>query len=212
MTIQIGKSFIENQHQFDQAIATYRAQLDDWKKHMRQVEADFLNTKIAAKDKHVSYPSPTANPLVISAVNGYELVDDGPTPAEKLVTQRQKLHQQTTDAMKEATDKVVLPSKMQLHELRAFDIVTQDAQRANEIVNNRNRLIELGKAMVGAKSTPPMEEALKARSPEDNAFMQEQQGRRDKMQSIHRTAIKAFADIEDLTPETVGSYKVPEFT
>lgn len=213
MKIQIGKSVITDQHRFDQAIAAYQAELKDWTAHNAKVESDFLNDKVKAKDKHHPYPPPTTSDLVaLAAANGYEIIDDGPTPEQKLATRKQELLLQVYDAQKVAAEKIITPAKMQLHDLRSLDIGNEDNRRIKTVIAKRKRFIEAAKSFVGIPSTDPIEEALAMRPADDEDFMKQHAKHRDKLQAIHRTAAQALADIEDLTPQTVGSFKVPEFT
>lgn len=54
-------------------------------------------------------------------------------------------------------------------------------------------------------------EVAKTRDPEDTKHLEEQKARREKIQAIARAAAQAQHDVEDLTAETIGDWKVPDF-
>ena len=63
-----------------------------------------------------------------------------------------------------------------------------------------------------ADMTAAVAAALEQRPAEDTRHLAEQQERRDRIRAIEEIAAQAMHDIEDLTVDTIGSWKAPDFS
>lgn len=203
--ITLKKSHVPNEHAFVRALDDHKARLKEWQDHMRRVDGDALNDKIHPKDKHAAYPPPVADTLIVAVINdggSYTIHDDTPTSEERLVEQKEQFTQSLNTAQTEAMTKVVSPAKRTINSHREQAIMAADVGRVKTI---KSKLLNLMGYVIGK------DQVENARSPEDAQFMIDQAARREKLHAIVIKGAQARSDIEDLTVDTVKSWKNPEF-
>lgn len=184
---------------FEVEVARFVALKKEWCEHQAKVEADERNgvTGIA---KHVACKPPVAHPLIESAIDAdgnasYEIVDDGPSPEQKLEFRKSELEQQLQAAETAAIEAIIPRRQIPLLNLREKDIhaAHQDRLQDRGVIKN---------IMSSAPEMPA----------DDKAFVEQQQAQRDKVLAIRRMAAQALADIDDLTADTVDAWKLPDFS
>jgi hypothetical protein len=163
----------------------------------------------------LAYPRPRAYSWVEHAVDekdevNFEIVDDGPTAEERLAARKAELINEVAIAENKAIDAVVPPGKRRLFNLRESSIQVADQAKAVALAASS---IGLLKRLTGATITPDQIAArIEAERPaDDTAHLQAQQQRRARIEAIQLAAAQAHHDIEDLTAETIGSWKLPTF-
>ena len=174
-----------------------------------------LQNDVPIERRHVAYPRPRAHPLVERAVDekdevNFEIVDDGPTAAEKLAARKAALLSEVSIAENKAIDAVVPPGKRRFFNLRESAI--QEADQAKAIALSASSSGLLKKITGNALTADQIAAQIEAERPaEDTALLKAQKERRARIEAIQLAAAKAHHDIEDLTAETVGSWKLPTF-
>jgi len=209
MKQKILRSSIAEIKDFAAAAATHAVEMKAWRSHMKRVDED-RKKDVPFERRHVAYPKPRSHPIVESAVDendeaNFEIVDDGPSAAEKLAERKTNLIHQILLAEQSAKAALVPIGKLRLYNLRENDIVIADAERAAAAAGERTVIDKV----LGRKDVKQTVEA--SRPPEDTAFLAEQKARRDRFADIERKAAQAMHDVEDLTAETVDSWKMPTF-
>lgn len=237
MTYRISKTALDRCRLGDFAArsAAHAVAMKEWRAHMGRVADDEKNG-VTGIEKHMPHPRPLEHELVEAAVNendemDYELVDDGPTPEQILRAQKDNLLGMVSVAEREAIVAVVAPGRQRLFNLRENDIRASDAVRLQEIAARKSQrwnewsdgqgkksaLKKIGEVLRIVQPEPFPDdidvhvETAKTRDPEDAMHLEEQNTRREKMEAIARAAAQVQHDIEDLTAETIGDWKVPDF-
>ncbi len=230
MTARILKSSIIGIDDFAARAAEFAVELKEWRAHDARVKADEAAGVIGI-EKHWSHPRPTAHPLVEAAVNensemDYELVDDGPTAEQILRTKKNDLLRQIQQAEHDAIGAVVPHGKQMFFNIREnkirADVAVLEFEEARAAVRaaeaealafaDSGFLKSVSKAIGLRKSrtiAPPPIAPPRTISPEDDAFLKEQDNRRSKMEAIRYASAKAQHDIEDLSADTVDSWRTP---
>ena len=210
----IPASAIAGIKDFSVAAAAHASELKAWRAHMDRV-ADDRKNDVPIERCHVAYPRPRAHPLVERAVDekdevNFEIVDDGPTAEEKLAARKAELLSEVSIAENKAIDAVVPPGKRRLFNLRESAIQSADQTKAVALVASGAGLVKW--LTGGAMTSDHIVARIEAERPaDDTAHLQAQQERRARIEAIQLAAAKAHHDIEDLTAETVGSWKPPTF-
>lgn len=115
--IRINKSQIGDPGAFAEQVAAHKAEIAT---HARHMEA------VARKDAE-PYPAPVAAALVEQAAReGYEIFDDGPTPAQLLRARKDELLAAVTALETAAVAAVVPPGKRRLFALQVRDVLAKD--------------------------------------------------------------------------------------
>jgi hypothetical protein len=214
MTATILKSEISAIHNFEVNVAQHAMFVREHVEHMARVAADIRNG-IKGAAKHEPYPAPHAHPAVARAVDkdgnaDYKIEDDGPTPAQILAAKKNELTMKLGSAERAASDAAWPIVKRRLDNFRASDIGAADNARAQEMVAKRGLI---AKAILGPKDPKTaFQEAVESRPLDDTEFLKSHAARHQKIMAIERIAAQAQCDIEDLTAETIGAWKMPDFT
>jgi hypothetical protein len=210
----IPASAIAGVKHFSVAAAAHAAEMKTWRAHMARV-ADDQKNDVPIERRHVAYPRPRAHAWVERAVDekdevNFEIVDDGPTAEERLAARKAELLSEVSIAENKAIDAVVPPGKRRLFNLRESTIQSADQTKAVALVASGAGLV---KKLTSGTMTPDQVAArIEADRPaEDTAHLRAQQERRARIEAIQLAAAKAHHDIEDLTAETVGGWKLPTF-
>lgn len=215
MTVKIPRSHIADPHQFEAAVAELAHAMKHWRAHMKRVEEDEKNG-VQGIDRHHPIPRPVSHPLVVQCVDendepNYEIVDDGPTPEERLAVRKLELLHAINLAERAAMDALVPPGRRRLFNLREAEIVEQDTRTMDEIMAGKGKGI-----FAKFKKNPEPEEVIAAvhakRDEKQAAFMAEQAERRRRWAAVERAAAEAEDAVEDLTVDTVDSFKLPDFS
>lgn len=116
------------------AVAAHAVEMRQWRDHMKRV-ADDRKNGVPVAQAHMAYPRPAAHPVVEAAVNeecepDFDIVDDGPTPAQVFAARKAELFVQVSIAEAAALAAVVPPGKRRLFVMRENDIRNADAGRA----------------------------------------------------------------------------------
>lgn len=218
--MKIAKSFLQANPQFDLAVAEHAERVRLWRAHMKRVEEDKAKgDKVAPIDRHQPYDRPRAPDMVDSCVdeNGkvsYELEDDS---AEMLRQQKNWLIARVAELEAAAIGAIVPLGRQRLLNLRETEIATADHERAKLLIERRQKpgfLKKLAKSVAGGEEeTFDLAAAVaEQRSEEESRHLAEQAERRRRVAAIEKIAAQAMHDIEDLTAETVGSWKEPDFS
>ncbi len=237
MTYRISKTVLERQKLGDFAAraATHAIEMKEWRAHMARVAEDDKNG-VTGIEKHMAHPRPIAHPLIDAAVNekdelDYEIIDDGPTAEQILRAQKDHLLGVVQTLEQDAIRQIAPHGRMRMLNFREADILKSDTDRFSEFVekkqkawdgwaerqSNKGFLKKAGDAIGITKAeAPPPEidvhaEVTKTRSPEDVKHLEEQAERRARIESVIRAGAQAQHDIEDLTAETIGDWKAPDF-
>ncbi|CCE07324.1 exported hypothetical protein [Bradyrhizobium sp. STM 3843] len=214
MKQKIPASAIAGIKNFHVAAAAHAAEMRSWRAHMARVEDDQKND-VPIERRHVAYPRPRAHPLIESVLDenddlNFEVVDYGPTTAERLAARKAELMSEVSLAESRAIDAVVPPGKRRLFNLRETAIRTADNAKATELFEANSGLL---KKITGAVlTTDQIAARVEAeRAPEDTTLLKAQDERRERIAAIEMAAAQAHHDIEGLTAETIGSWKLPTF-
>jgi hypothetical protein len=214
MKQQIPASAIAGVKGFSVAAAAHAFELKSWRAHMARVADDEMND-VPIERRHVAYPRPRAHPLVERAVDendevDFEIVDDGPTAEEKLAARKVELFHEVSIAEHKAIDAVVPTAKRRFFNLREAAILDADRTKSALLWASNAGLVK--KVTGAAMSADQIAARVESERPAgDTTFLREQTERTDRLAAIQLAAAKAHHDIEDLTAETVGGWKLPTF-
>lgn len=216
---QIKKSEIAGIPDFEAKVSAHAFELKNWRAHMQRVSDDEKN-RVKIEDKHVAYKKPTSYRIVEDALNEsgepeFEIVDDGPTPAQILAAHKSRLLAQVSIAEHAAANAIWPINRRRLDSLREADINQAHIDKQIIIAGKRAETERgaIAKAILGPKYTNTVqEEAEAARPPADAAYLVDVAARRAKMSVLERSAAQAQSDIEDLTADNVDAWKLPEFS
>jgi len=196
---------------FPAAAAAHAVEMKNWRAHQKRVEDDKQNG-VPQEDAHWPQKPPRAHPLVERAVDendeaNFEIVNDLPDP---LAIKKAQLLDDVGRAEEAAIAAVVPAGKRRLFAMREQDIRERDNQLRTELHAGNGGLIR--KVTGQQMSVEEIERAIiDARGPEDMKHLADQAARRQRIAEIERKAARAHHDIEDLTAETIGSWKMPTF-
>lgn len=207
MTVSVPKS--ATFPGFEVAVAAHAADMKQWRGHMDRVADDERN-EVTGINRHVAYQRPVASRLVESCVNenglaDYQIIDDGPTPAQVLAKRKNELLNAVSIAETAAISAVVPPGKMRLLNMRENDI--RDADEAAFAAKVKPGILAKMATSVGLSAATD----LPTRPQADTDHLEQQADRRRRIDLIQRAAAKMHSDIEDLTIETVDAWKMPAF-
>jgi hypothetical protein len=214
MKQQIPASAIAGIKGFSVVAAAHASEMKSWRAHTARVAEDKKND-VPIERRHVAYPRPRAHPLVESAVDendevNFEIIDDGPTAEEKLAARKAELLHAVSIAENKAIDAVVPLGKRRLFNLREAAILEADRARSVSLLESNSGLLK--KITGAAMSADQIAARVEAERPAgDTTFLLEQKQRSDRLAAIQLGAAQAHHDIEELTAETVGSWKLPTF-
>jgi hypothetical protein len=163
----------------------------------------------------LAYPRPRAYSWVEHAVDekdevNFEIVDDGPMAEERLAARKAELFNAVSIAENKAIDAVVPPAKRRFFNLREAAIREADRTKYASLWASNAGLVKkiTGSAMTADQIAARVESERPA---DDTTFLREQKERTDRLAAIQLAAARAHHDIEDLTAETIGSWKLPTF-
>jgi hypothetical protein len=199
---------------FAVAAASHATEMKAWRAHMERVKQDEKND-VPIERRHVAYPRPRAHPLVERALDendevSFEVVEDGPSAAEQLAARKAELLSEVTNAENKAIDAIVPPGKRRLLNLRESEIRAADQAKMVALIASNSGVLK--KLMGNSMSPADISARIEADRPEDDtALLKAQEDRRARLEAIERAAAQAHHDIEDLTAETIGSWKFPTF-
>jgi hypothetical protein len=214
MKQKIPTSAIAGINTFNVAAAAHAAELKEWRAHMVRV-ADDQKNDVPIERRHVSYPRPRAHAWVERAVDekdevNFQIVDDSPTAEERLAARKAQFINEVSIAENKAIDAVVPPGKRRLFNLRESAILAADQIKAATLAASSSGIL---KKITGSAMKPDQIAArIEADRPaDDTAHLKAQQERNARIEAIQLAAAQAHYDIEDLTAETIGSWKLPTF-
>lgn len=199
---------------FEVAVAAHALEMRNWRAHEAAVVADRTAGVEPAK-RHVSYPRPSAHPMVLASVNendaaDYAIVEDGPTPAQILQAKKIELLGAVARAEADAIAAVVPAGKRRLMNLRENDIRIADSAFAASLMP-RNVVGKVAEA-VGIVKPIDVAALVEANRPAaDTAFLADQDKRRAAIDAIERAAAKMQSDIEDLAPGAIDAWAMSKF-
>jgi hypothetical protein len=214
MKQQIPASAIAGINNFAVVAQAHAVEVKVWRAHMARVMEDAAN-EVPIERRHVAYPRPRAHPLVERAVDekdevNFEIVDDGPTAEERLAARKADLLREVSIAENKAIDAVIPPGKRRFFNLRESTI--QEGDKAKAIALSASNSGLLKKITGNALTADQIAAQIEAERPaEDTALLKAQKERRARLEAIQLIAAQAHHDIEDLTAETIGSWKLPTF-
>jgi hypothetical protein len=201
---------------FEVEVAAFAHEMRNWRAHMKCV-ADDEHSGVTGIDKHWPLQRPSTHPTVETAVNendaaDYEILDDGPTPAQVLAAKKSELMGRVSAAEQAAIAAVVPPGKRRLFNLRENDIRNADAERAAKITEQQRGILASISSAIGVGNAVDMAADVEQQRPaDDTRHLEEQAERRRRIAEIERVAAQAHHDIEDLTIDTVDSFQIPVF-
>jgi hypothetical protein len=204
--IKINQSSIAGTSNFSALVYAFAKELSDWTAHMARVEDDKRNN-VAENMRHIPFPRPVSSPMIEAAINenlepDFEIVDDGPTPEQKLAAKKKTLLDEVSEAEEAAVAAISPPGKRRFLTIRDNEI---GAKR----VAISNRLLAEGKA---PSSQPDMENAINdCLSPDDQTFLKRSEEIKRKTDAIARAAALMQHDIEDLTEANIDAWQMTPF-
>jgi len=213
MTAKIYKSAIDAFPNFDLAAAEHADKLRHWRAHMAKVEAEKGNDRIAPIDRHQPYERPRAHNLIEAAIDdkfnvAYEVIDDS---SATLAAKKQQLIERVTGAEREAIAAVLPPGKSRLYMMREASIQEEDGARASLLAGQQKP--GLIQRLTGGGGDFDLAAAVAEQRPAaDTKFLQEMQELRRRVKAIDLIAAQAMHDVEDLTLDTIGQWKMPDFS
>ncbi|MCP3444591.1 hypothetical protein [Bradyrhizobium sp. CCGUVB14] len=154
---------------------------------------------------------PVAHPDVAAAVNNdghvdFEVVNDDPTAEQVLRGKKNELLGQIHRAELEAIDRALPP----LGKRRHANLHESDIHAADNAV--RQALADEAVAKKSELDASDVEKAVLARRPKHHTqHLADQESRRAKVDAIVRAAAQVMSDVEDLTADNIGSFKIPAF-
>lgn len=205
---------------FDVQVAEYAEQLRQWRAHMKRVEEDRAKgDAVRPIDRHHPFDRPRAAALIEAAVDedgnvSYELEDDS---AAILRQQKNALIGRVAELEASAIEGFLPPGRRRMFALRESQIAQADNERASMLLERRSKPGFLKKftEALGGEPAPQFDLAAavaEQRPAEDTQHLADQEGRRRRLREIEQIAAQAMHDIEDLTAETIGSWKAPDFS
>ena len=203
MTHVVKKSVATVLGDFQGRVDKFASELSAWAAHMQRVATDAGNLKLKPEERHAPYPRPTAHPDVEMSVNenfqaDFSIADDGPTEDEVLSAKKNELYSRVSAAEKEAIDAVEHPAKRRFFNIRRAEVAKADKKAAEAAVRSKSNLDQDG-----------LDKAIKkARKKEDADFIAQSDARQARIDEIIRAAAKMHHDIEDLTIDTIDSWKM----
>lgn len=201
---------------FEADVAAHAFELKQWRDHMARVASDETGG-VAGIARHWPLQRPTAHGLVEASVNEagiaeYKIIEDGPAPEDILKEKKESLRHKIAFAEQVAIENIVPFGKRRLFNIRENDIRKSDSETLAKISAERQSGIVAAVASMFKNKTMDIDAAVAAaRSPEDTQHLEEQHDRRRRIEAIERIAAHAQHDIEDLTLDTVDSWKPPAF-
>lgn len=224
MTYRVPKSKADAFGDFGVVVARHAEDLNAWHAHMVKTTTD---------PEYHPYPAPQAHPEVMAAIreaeNGFvpdfEIVDDGPSPEMILRAKKNALAAMLHQIELDLTQTISPPGKRRLQTHRENDTRLADAAHRDRLLAQDHEkqekhvgvLKKLKNLATGEGPAPRralddiMQEVEKKRSPDDTAFLQEQEERRQKIAAIDRHFAEQHHQVEDLTIETVDDWKPTPF-
>lgn len=213
--MKVLKTFLLANPRFDLEVSEYAEKVRLWRAHMKRVEEDRANEKLAPIDRHQPYDRPRASELVEHAVDGdgnisYEVEDDSETI---LMARKLQLFNVVHEELLKAQAAIAPPGKRQFFELRERKILDKDTELRMELLQNRSKPGFLKKMFGGKEEDFDLEAAVdEQRSDEDTAHLADQKARRARFAALEEIAARATHDIEDLTLDTIEQWKAPDFS
>jgi hypothetical protein len=212
MTFKIPKSHVFDD--FEAAVYAHAFEMKRWRLHMSKVADDEKNN-VGPIDRHVAHPMPSDHPLVEASVNendeaDYEIVDDGQTPDQVLLVKKRGLISQVSVIENDLIENVVPLGKRRINNLRENDILQKDAKIAEEL--SQKGFVATAAGALGLKKPADISaEVANRRSAADTQHLADQVDRRSRIEAIQRFAAVLHSDIEDLTIDTIDTWKIPSF-
>lgn len=199
MTEKISASAIATIPNFAVLVQQHAADMKHWRGQMARVEADKKDV-VPIEKAHAPFAKPLAHPLVAAAVNendepDFEIVDDGPTPAQILAAKKTHLLGLVTAAENETNEAVLPRGKRRLYDMRESDIRSG--------IVKPSLAAKIKSAIVGPETSM---------SADDEQFLKDQDGRRAQYAAIALAAAQAHSDIEDLTLDNIDAWQMPKLT
>lgn len=214
---------------FQKAVDLHRSEVADWRAHMKRVEDDsklpliqppifseFSHLKDAVPKhrealdiwrsnmatRHVPYPAPHAHPLVDKALNeGFQIVDDSPTPDQILVAKKRLLIEKLTQAEAAVISSIFPIGKQRANAIRQADILAKEKKYIEALPEETRK--------DPAKFTVAVDKIRKARSPDDAAHMNIMEVQSVQADSLYRAGAKIMSNIEDLTADNIDAWRMP---
>jgi hypothetical protein len=214
MKQKIPASAIAGIKDFAAAAASHAFEMKAWRAHMARVKEDEKND-VPIERRHVAYPRPRAHLWVERAFDekdevNFEILEDGPTAAEKLAARKAQLSSEVSIAENKAIDAVIAPGKRRFFNLRESEISAADQEKRTALTASNSGLLK--KITGNALTADQIAAKIEAERPaEDTALLQAQKERRARIEAIQLAVAKALHDIEELTAETIGGWKLPTF-
>lgn len=214
MTAKINKSTIDAfPAQFDLVVAEHAGLLRHWREHMARVEAQ-KDKDVAPIDRFQPFERPRASDLVESAINekfeaDYEVIDDSATVIE---LKKRELIGRVQQLEGEAILAIVPAGKQRLMAMREEQIREADSALGAELLAGAKKP-GLIKRLLGDTETVDISASIEEIRPAaDTEFLAELKEVRRRVRAINFIAAQAMHDIEDLTVDTVGQWKEPDFS
>lgn len=165
--------------------------------HRHRAAIDVWRSNVATR--HVPYPHPDAHPLITHAAKeGFEIIDDSPTPDQILAAKKMALLNQIARIESEMISGLVPAGKVRANMLMETDIHKADAKRSEKLSEQ-------------IMADPDKREAAleKMRPAADTAHLKSQAIVRSKADAISRSTAKIMSDIEDLTAGNIDAWRMP---
>jgi hypothetical protein len=152
MTTKIPKSATLAIPDFELRVAAHAKEMRDWAAQMRLARQHAGDDSIPPLERYVERPMPRELPIIESAVDedgmpAFEVVDDGPTPAQLLGVRRAELAAEVAKREAEEMEKIFPALRSRMTEVRRQDVAASDARIIGEAMrkadDERVKLTEL---------------------------------------------------------------------
>jgi len=216
MTAKIKKSVLESNAAFDLLVAEHAGALRHWRDHhaaLQKQQADIAAGKVIAPvDRFQPFNRPRASDQIEAAINenfevDYEVIDDS---ADMLESRKRELIARILKLEGEALASIIPPGKQRFMILRETKIQESDAARGAALAQGSKP--GFFKRMFGEGEVDIQTAIVESRPAEDAKFLGEMQEARRRAREIEFMAAEAMSDVEDLTTETIGQWKEPDFS
>jgi hypothetical protein len=168
---------------FSAAVSDFVEALNEYEAHLVGVRMDEANPRLAPEDKRVAFPGPHAPPIVMAAIRK----EPQPSGSNRFIA-----------------DYELTGPSLEVQKQRLSDTVAQAAQAAMETVTPARKRMFFNLTEQAIRATDE-------RSADDEALLADQDRRRKAEAAIKLQEAKAYHDIDDLTEETIGQWKMETF-
>jgi hypothetical protein len=196
--VRIPKSVADLIPGFEERVSLFRREKAAWDAQEQAVAGWAGKPDDPGKPARYPPPRDLTAVMIAAGTDGFEVFDDGPTPAERLERRKAILLNQIGEAERVALEAIVPAAKRRQFDIRQKEIEIEDERRLTAFDRVR--------VFFGTD-----EENMKARRrpTQDNDFLKVQRKNRAKISDVQRSAAGMMAEVSDLpTIEAAESWQI----